>query len=117
MFETGAACEVTSVALHADRVFHVRRLPIRRSGEVTHVLSWFERVPVPDVKTDTNPKNMLPESSDVRVFNDYVAGDPVARDTFGAEMFKLMRGCKGLTPPWARSGSGRVAVSLPGGSG
>src|SRR4030067_625821 len=105
------------------------------------------------IKTDTNPKHMLPENSDVRVWNDevdktfalyedtivvgvennagvvakdvqptaiyvplekgangaeiaekirtivgkesgperyYVAGDPVARDTFGAEMFKLM---------------------------
>lgn len=83
---------------------------------LTIIITLVFMTQFPKIKTDTNPKHMLPETSDVRVWNDevdrtfglyedmivvgiknekgnekyYVAGDPVARDTFGAEMFKLM---------------------------
>src|SRR6266545_2552046 len=40
VFRTGAPQEEFTEA--QGRLFHVRRLPVRRGGEVTHVLSWFE---------------------------------------------------------------------------
>ena len=39
---------------------------------LTGLLSLAALTQFPKVKTDTNPKNMLPETSDVRVFNDEV---------------------------------------------
>ena len=59
VFETGAACDVTTIALHGDRVFHVRRLPMRRGGDVTHVLSWFE-----DITERQHAQNRLRESEE-----------------------------------------------------
>jgi len=40
VFRTGEPQEEFTEA--HGRLFHVRRLPVRRGGEVTHVLSWFE---------------------------------------------------------------------------
>jgi two-component system, NtrC family, sensor kinase len=40
VFRTGEPQEEFTEA--HGRLFHIRRLPVRRGGEVTHVLSWFE---------------------------------------------------------------------------
>ena len=40
---SGRASEDT-VETAAGGLFHVRRLPVRRGGKVTHVLSWFEDI-------------------------------------------------------------------------
>jgi signal transduction histidine kinase len=40
VFRTGQPQEESTEA--HGRLFHVRRLPVRRGGTVTHVLSWFE---------------------------------------------------------------------------
>lgn len=40
VFRTGQPQEESTEA--HGRLFHVRRLPVRRGGKVTHVLSWFE---------------------------------------------------------------------------
>jgi predicted RND superfamily exporter protein len=39
---------------------------------VTIILSMVFMTQFPKIKTDTNPKNMLPATSDVRVWNDEV---------------------------------------------
>jgi signal transduction histidine kinase len=42
VFRTGLAHE--EVVETSGGLFHVRRLPVRRRGEVTHVVSWFEDI-------------------------------------------------------------------------
>jgi signal transduction histidine kinase len=44
VFRTGVAQDDTAESQGGDRLFHVRRLPVFRGREVTHVLSWFEDI-------------------------------------------------------------------------
>jgi PAS domain S-box-containing protein len=44
VFRTGEMHEDTKEAQRGQRLFRVRRVPVRRNGRVTHVLSWFEDV-------------------------------------------------------------------------
>ena len=55
--------------------FSLIEFSIRRPKLVlwaTVVLTLLFLTQFPNIKTDTNPKNMLPENSDVRVWNDEV---------------------------------------------
>lgn len=44
VLRTGRPHEETTETRDGARLFHVRRLPVRMSGEVTHVLSWFDDI-------------------------------------------------------------------------
>ena len=44
VLEEGVPHEQFTETRDGTRVFHVRRLPVRLEGEVTHVLSWFEDI-------------------------------------------------------------------------
>jgi PAS domain S-box-containing protein len=44
VLEEGNPHEQFTETQDGTRLFHVRRLPVRQAGEVTHVLSWFEDI-------------------------------------------------------------------------
>lgn len=44
VFRTGVAQDDTAESQGGNRLFHVRRLPIFRGRQVTHVISWFEDI-------------------------------------------------------------------------
>jgi PAS domain S-box-containing protein len=44
VFETGEADEGTTESRDGTRLLHIRRLPVFRGRDVTHVVSWFEDI-------------------------------------------------------------------------
>ena len=44
VFRNGVMHEDTTETLRGRRLYRVRRIPVKQSGRVTHVLSWFEDV-------------------------------------------------------------------------
>jgi two-component system NtrC family sensor kinase len=44
VLRSGVSHEETTETRDGSRLFHVRRLPVRRAGRVSHVISWFDDI-------------------------------------------------------------------------